>query len=396
MKFIHFGCWNENKCNPDDKNLPINGVSAVVKSLLEKKDPEIQFYVIAGDNYYPQEKNGNKIFDYNNFKSGFDCLLRIIEENQKPIFLLMGNHDLVHKKDIKYEDKPVNIPRCLILEKQLSYIKYFDVKSIHKFLEKQKTLLLFLNTTLYEENIKEENTLECQQLYRSDYPSDIKANLESLIDFEERVLLNLVLYFLEKYELKNIILIGHHPIYSVKYKKKTDSDLKTSSFNYRGLNFLDELLSKFHKEINKYYLCADIHHYQLGKLQLNNHNITQIVVGTGGTYCDEINTEVLGVNSKIDTTKLPMGNVLFPDETEEKGIYLCLTVQDIQAKFGYLECEISDESNDFSYQFQSVKDCEYDKKDKKKNKKKDKKVGGKKIKTFKKGKSINRSKKRTQ
>ena len=46
-------------------------------------------------------------------------LLRIIEENQKPIFLLMGNHDLVHKKDIKYEDKPVNIPRCLILEKQL-------------------------------------------------------------------------------------------------------------------------------------------------------------------------------------------------------------------------------------------------------------------------------------
>ena len=225
MKFIHFGCWNENKCNLEEEE-PKNGLSSVVKSLLENKDPEIQFYVIAGDNYYPTEEDDSKIFDYNNFKSGFDCLAKINKNNQKPIYLLMGNHDLVHKKDIKYKDTTVNIPRCQILKEQLSYNEYFDLKSIHKFLERQETLLLFLNTTLYEENIKEDTTLDCQQLYRSDYRSDIRDNLESLVDFEERVLYNLVLYFLEKYTLKNIILIGHHPIYSVKYKKKADQEVK--------------------------------------------------------------------------------------------------------------------------------------------------------------------------
>ena len=86
----------------------------------------------------------------------------------------------------------------------------------------------------------------------------------------------------------------------------------------------------FHRGINKYYLCADIHHYQLGELQLNNHNITQIVVGTGGTYCDEINTDVSGVSYR-EKNKLPEDNVLSEDPDQQ--ISLKLTVRDIQANF---------------------------------------------------------------
>ena len=169
----------------------------MIKSLISNDDPQIQFYVIAGDNYYPlkhPEKN-MKMFDNRDFDSGFECAKKLTTKG-KPVYLLMGNHDLVHKKAIfeKKEDYE-QIPRCHILKKQLSYEEYFDVNSIHKFLEKQETLLLFLNTTLYENDIDSKHTLECQQLYRKDYHSSIKENLESLIDFEEKVFFNLVSYF---------------------------------------------------------------------------------------------------------------------------------------------------------------------------------------------------------
>ena len=138
--FIHFGCWNENKCNLEEEE-PKNGLSSVVK-FLENKDPEIQFYVIAGINY-PTEEDDSKIFGSNNFfKSGFDCLAKCNKNNQKPIYLLMGNHDLVHKKDIKYKDTTVNIPRCQILKEQLSYNEYFDLKSIQIF-RKTRNIIIF-------------------------------------------------------------------------------------------------------------------------------------------------------------------------------------------------------------------------------------------------------------
>ena len=73
MKFIHFGCWNE--LLRFRKRIFENGVSTVIKSLISNDDPQIQFYVIAGDNRYPlkhPEKN-MKMFDNRDFDSGFEC-----------------------------------------------------------------------------------------------------------------------------------------------------------------------------------------------------------------------------------------------------------------------------------------------------------------------------------
>ena len=58
MSFIHFGCWNQYKCDP--KNPKLNGVSQVMDKLInDEKSPN--FYVVAGDNYYPKKiKNENK------------------------------------------------------------------------------------------------------------------------------------------------------------------------------------------------------------------------------------------------------------------------------------------------------------------------------------------------
>ena len=35
-----------------------------------------------------------------------------------------------------------------------------------------------------------------------------------------------------------------------------------SAFSHQGLTFLDTLFSMLDISTNKYYLCADIHHYQ--------------------------------------------------------------------------------------------------------------------------------------
>ena len=55
MKFIHFGCWNKDNCNLTLKN---NGISQTMSKLNDfiKKNKDIEFITIAGDNYYPDKK----------------------------------------------------------------------------------------------------------------------------------------------------------------------------------------------------------------------------------------------------------------------------------------------------------------------------------------------------
>ena len=121
-----------------------------------------------------------------------------------------------------------------------------------------------------------------------------------------------------------------------------------SAFSYQGLTFLDTLFSMRNISTNKYYLCADIHHYQSSELTLNNHNLKQIVVGTGGKRCDPINKEVMDISYNTNLTVHPI-----QEDTgikEQKLHNLNIQIEDIQDKHGYLECEIN-ESNHFSYEF---------------------------------------------
>jgi hypothetical protein len=55
MSFIHFGCWNNGLCNTDEN---LNGLSRVM-SYLGNYDQQVNFVVVAGDNYYDTE--GKKI-----------------------------------------------------------------------------------------------------------------------------------------------------------------------------------------------------------------------------------------------------------------------------------------------------------------------------------------------
>ena len=50
MKFIHFGCWNENSCNIDKLNSPLSFVMCSLNKYVDEHN--IKFIVIAGDNFY--------------------------------------------------------------------------------------------------------------------------------------------------------------------------------------------------------------------------------------------------------------------------------------------------------------------------------------------------------
>ena len=93
-EFIFFGCWNKGYCDDNRRN---NGMSAVFNTI--KQNREIpDFYIIAGDNYYPKKTTekiqGRKVkiktLEQNNLLSGFNCLERL----QRPVHVLLGNHDV--------------------------------------------------------------------------------------------------------------------------------------------------------------------------------------------------------------------------------------------------------------------------------------------------------------
>ena len=118
---------------------------------------------------------------------------------------------------------------------------------------------------------------------------------------------------------KNIIIIGHHPIYSIKEKdnkKKYDSN--------KGL--INLFSNNIFKDKKTYYLCADTHYYQESDIKINDNNIKQYIVGTGGADQDtptkennvsyhEIND--IKLNYKVIESKKNFGFIICKIENDE-------------------------------------------------------------------------------
>ena len=302
MKFIHFGCWNEGYCNTINTN--INGLSATMNLLREtvkeasEKNIPYDFISVAGDNYYATELEKpkiHKVFDKINFNSGFNCLPKDIMK-----IVILGNHEI--EKNVEFDGSVVN---CGSLMKQVELsqtdptIKLFnDMMCIYR----DNTLILFIDTTIY--------TMKDQKISDTCYKTlDINGNTtykvfkKSTIDENEsinkladymnnRILDAIVNISLEKgSDFKNLILIGHEPIYGMKTKidklgnknNKVSSIMKfISFFNTNIIPILNE------DNIKTYYLCADTHIYQKGIIIFDNmtYIVEQHVVGTGGAHQD--------------------------------------------------------------------------------------------------------------
>ena len=104
-RFLHFGCWNEFGCKTDT-----DLKKTMDKLKIHIRDNDIDFVVVAGDNYYltknDKVKPKIKKFETDLFLSGIKCLLDALKkESEKKIekYILLGNHEYEDIKNIDEE-----------------------------------------------------------------------------------------------------------------------------------------------------------------------------------------------------------------------------------------------------------------------------------------------------
>lgn len=281
MEFITFGCWNKDLCSKTGE--PRNAVSDVMQKLNAYKEANaknLNFIVVSGDNYYPEKKDDaegkkTKYWKESDFRSGFECLPTGVD-----IRMLMGNHDLESTKMIDTAH-PENLTEpCHIMRNEMSYSERLDFRSDYKLFG-ENTILLFIDTSMYSKMSMEE--LQCYNGFMGsnfinvqEAQTEQQARIHSVI--EEQVKSNSA--------IKNIIIVGHHPIFGI--KKTLD---KTEKIEDSGIEFflsIGALLDA--SKYSFYYLCADIHNYQHSEIILSKSTrkmkIEQHIVGTGGTNLD--------------------------------------------------------------------------------------------------------------
>lgn len=278
MKFIHFGCWNENGCNINKLNTPLSLVMTSLNKYIAKHNTK--FIVLAGDNYYPNRDN-KTIFNPNNFYSGFDCLPKNITK-----FLIFGNHDIKDKFKIKDSSNiycnSVNL-QYIYAEKD-TYFKLFSnvIYNIYKH-----TIIIMIDSTLLTDITDE--YIHC---YEKLFPNYKLTTIEDLIKYQLQIIINI----LTKYNsIQNIIFIAHHPIIALRSDKENK---RIEIINYKIVDFFKNIKYLL---INKniYYLCADTHLYQHGEVHIDNLKIVQHISGTGGARSDNFNNENLNYISDI-------------------------------------------------------------------------------------------------
>jgi predicted MPP superfamily phosphohydrolase len=306
MNFIHFGCWNNGKCDTIKSE---NSISQVMKKINEfKNDPlnKIDFAVIAGDNYYSskiKEDKGDKadkgykadkgdktdktdkikMFNKDNFESGVECLKNSLPEIKK--YILLGNHEYDKVTGLEGDINKCNLMR--LQQKTFTSDKKFNFFTNIMIEESDNTLIIMIDTTLYE--YKEEFDKYCDEVF-----PEINKNrgYENLVKYQE----NRVIDILNQHQTKkNIIVIGHHPIITVKAKEDKEDKEKKIKEKTEVLDGLVELfvnITQFLKDKKIYYMCADNHLQQEGIIKIGNLEINQYVAGTGGAELDKCIIEI--------------------------------------------------------------------------------------------------------
>ncbi len=377
-KIIFFGCWNKDLCNESEPST--NGISRTINSLnnyIKTTEEKPTHLIIAGDNYYPdknkEKKNKNKklgggggsgTINFTNFRSGFDCLKTIDIPNKH---ILFGNHDFENvslKNSIDPPPPPPpedNIPedKCPILTTQLNYgndMKFFDfVKDTLPCFLFNNTLVIFIDTTMYEPDVldeekknkegKEEEEGE-EGEKRKEVIKQIQKSQEALLDcyskikkYENETIESIkaiqfkraedLLEELKKddYKFKNIIFMSHHPLLGIKQKYKEEKQkYEIKPVYLEGLKNIELLFMKYYKDTKKYFhLSADVHQLQHSTLIVHDdsdeYKVTQIIAGTGGA---ELDPEVT-VPDFLQGTN-------FKDSNIDYKIHKSLST------FGFLEC----------------------------------------------------------
>ena len=369
-KFIQFGCWNNINKDGCLEKVMIK-LNEYVTDVTTKPD----FIVITGDNYYPQkeknkDKDKDKDKDKNKDKVDSEPVVKEkkkekkekketvdgeIEEKKKiikfkdieygfqllpkniPIYTILGNHDLETIDAVKqnlFVDEPDKPRRpeygCEIVNKQIDTISEFKNISYNFFKSVKlanNTLLLMIDTSIYEKTVDSNKYLPCYKEFSRLNPVALPAAETETIDMLRYYQFGLIqeAIAIETTTFSNIIIAGHHPIRQLKLKLKDNKDkLFTDIADFEVvLNNINNLTptSKF------YYLCSDLHLYQEGTIHLpvdtGTMNIKQYIVGTGGTELDP----------------MPLGNSGNELYNEITSIGAC----------GFLACDVSGSEPTFTF-----------------------------------------------
>jgi hypothetical protein len=371
QKFLHFGCWNKGGCDLTSINnkTSLSDVMIKINQFAETPETKPDFILVAGDNYYPKKKTsdkGGKIkkMNFEELLSGFDCLPKNIECN-----IILGNHDLETDVYVGNEETP---NKCNIINSEINIsnrndninLKLFNFKKIGN-----STLILMIDSTMYD---------PISNLFLPCYKKILKNTIYDTNDIDEETetyISNLTMNDIRKIQkdyieniiinnlnnLKNIIIVAHHPITCYKFKKDNiilvdtpGQGLTDFLYNTIYLNSINDA------PINYYYLCADLHQYQIGTIKIKPQDVSdsmsmiikQYIVGTGGTDLDEN-------PFKYDITERNQTIQFMPilQNTDSKSHNITYIVSKEHAKianiagskYGFLECHNVDDQLQFRF-----------------------------------------------
>jgi hypothetical protein len=165
--------------------------------------------------------------------------------------MILGNHDLDRNDKqnlfiIRPSDPPVREQennKCEIIQLELTAIKeqqkidYVFFKS--EFINNE-TLLLMIDTSIYELE-KDTNTyLLCYKKFFENNPfyKDTQINFSSISDLRKHQIENIIQAITDAQSqnttIKHVIIVGHHPIFQIKFKEKEVEPIKFTSDIHLG------------------------------------------------------------------------------------------------------------------------------------------------------------------
>lgn len=341
-RFIHFGCWNNSGCDykhldksVTSKDTALTRVMKKIKKNIDNSRFKPEFISIAGDNYYPisqidpDTNTTIRVLDENDLISGFVSLPKNIKK-----YILLGNHDLE-----KISNRVSQIPSmCQILDMQKELeentknnFEMDDLKSpyiMNTYLS-NSTIVIMIDTSMYsneEKHLKQVTT--CYQrlfeIHGLEKLDDLNT-IEKVRKLQEQRLETFVVDKLipKLMKIKNVIIIGHHPLICYNMKENNTNKIETLTTNELNKLLFNTLYSRLkkNKNINYYYLCADLHQYQTGDVIIKGNSqpqdimhIKQYIAGTGGSQLErtEVDLSQLKTSNKIkklDTITIKYDNV---------------------------------------------------------------------------------------
>ena len=340
--FITFGCWNKNICNLKSLESNVSKVMNKINKLCITTYPKPSFIVIAGDNYYPEIKTDEltqkktKTIKEFVLKSGFDCLLDIYQKHKIPIDLIAGNHDLVHTDNynINYIDPSENgleRNKCFITNSEINLANFpvnsFSLCNYRLFGRNNHTLVLMIDSNIYNEKIldikdcliyllqttikkfkndkslmdkleiikTECNTVDEQlETIKKEDIEQIEERLKYMFHDFQLDCIQSIFKKINKNQIKNVVLIAHHPLvyYKVKSKSKKAESPQISLAHGDYITLCKNIYNYFNKDTQLFYNSADLHLYQEGYISLKSHlddeiHIRQYIAGTGGNTLED-------------------------------------------------------------------------------------------------------------